>query len=226
MHHSTLSTAAVDIADVTVTYGEGAAACHALRGVSLSVRRGEMLALMGPSGSGKTTLLSVIGALLSPSSGRVQVLGTDLAGLSGPALAAFRLAAAGFVFQGYNLFPALTARENVATALALKGRPASEAAGLLEQVGLGDKLDSYPAKLSGGQKQRVAIARALAGDPPLLLADEPTAALDSSNGRMVMDLMLRLAREGNRTVVVVSHDPRVLDIADRVATIADGEIVP
>lgn len=227
MHQSKLSTAAaVEIADVTVTYGEGAAACHALRGVSLSVRRGEMLALMGPSGSGKTTLLSVIGALLSPSSGRVRVLGTDLAGLAGPALAAFRLASAGFVFQGYNLFPALTARENVATALALKGRPASEAVGLLEQVGLGDKLNAYPAKLSGGQKQRVAIARALAGDPPLLLADEPTAALDSSNGRMVMDLMLRLAREGDRTVVVVSHDPRVLDIADRVATIADGVIVP
>lgn len=218
--------AAIEAIDVTVTYGEGAAACHALRGVSLSVARGEMLALMGPSGSGKTTLLSVIGALLSPSAGRVRVLGTDLAGMDPAQLAAFRLANAGFVFQGYNLFPALTARENVAAALALKGRPASDATGLLEQVGLGDKLNAFPAKLSGGQKQRIAIARALAGDPPLLLADEPTAALDSSNGRMVMELMLRLARQANRTVVVVSHDPRVLDIADRVATIADGVIVP
>ncbi|HTH15347.1 MAG TPA: ABC transporter ATP-binding protein [Magnetospirillum sp.] len=226
MYQAAITSAAIKATDVTVTYGEGSAACHALRGVSLTVERGEMLALMGPSGSGKTTLLSVIGALLSPSLGSVRVLGTDLAGLDRPQLAAFRLANAGFVFQGYNLFPALTARENVATALALKGRPASEAAGLLEQVGLGGKLDAFPAKLSGGQKQRVAIARALAGDPPLLLADEPTAALDSSNGRMVMDLMLRLAREGKRTVVVVSHDPRVLDVADRVATIADGVIVP
>lgn len=221
---ATRDDAAIEVEDVTVTYGEGAAACHALRGISLTVRRGEMLALMGTSGSGKTTLLSVIGALLSPTSGRVRVLGTELAGLNGTQLAAFRLANAGFVFQGYNLFPALTAHENVATALRLKGRPAAEAAGLLDQVGLGDKLDAFPANLSGGQKQRVAIARALAADPPLLLADEPTAALDSRNGRMVMELLHRLAREGGRTVVVVSHDPRVLDIADRAVTIADGVI--
>ena len=224
MFQSPVTTAAIQVRDITVTYGEGAAACHALRGVTLDVRRGEMLALMGPSGSGKTTLLSVIGALQAPTTGSIRVLGRDLAGLDRAELAAFRLANAGFVFQGYNLFPALTARENVVAALSLKGRPAAEAAGLLEQVGLGDKMDSFPAKLSGGQKQRVAIARALAGDPPLLLADEPTAALDSHNGRMVMDLMHRLAREGDRTVVVVSHDPRVLDIADRVATIADGVI--
>jgi putative ABC transport system ATP-binding protein len=207
-----------------MVYGQGPAACRALTGVSLDVHPGEVLALMGPSGSGKTTLISIIGGLLTPTEGRVRVLGHDLAGLGKAALAAFRLAHIGFVFQGYNLFPALSAEENVRVALDLKGRSRAEAAGLLSGVGLADKRRAFPGQLSGGQKQRVAIARALAGDPPVLLADEPTAALDSQNGRAVMALMKGLAHSGGRAVIVVSHDPRVLEAADRVATISDGMI--
>ena len=216
---------AVRVRDLSMIYGTGAAACQALRGIDLDVAAGEMLALMGPSGSGKTTLLSIVGGLLSPTAGQVRVGGQDLGRLDRAGLAAFRLAQVGFVFQGYNLFPALSAQENVAVALDLKGRDRAGAAELLERVGLADKLRAFPAEVSGGQKQRVAIARALAGQPSLMLADEPTAALDSHTGRAVMALMRELAHAGGRAVVVVSHDPRVIEMADRVATISDGRIV-
>lgn len=212
------------------TYGNGPSAVRALHHVNLQVNAGEMLLLMGPSGSGKTTLLSILGCILRPTEGSLRVDGREVSGLPESRLPDIRIEHFGFVFQGFNLFPALTARENVEIALGLKGVRAAgarrrQAAVLLEQVGLEEKLDAYPAEMSGGQKQRVAIARALAGEPPVLLADEPTAALDSASGRMVMEILSSIAREQNRAVVIVTHDPRVLHYADRIVHIADGRIV-
>jgi putative ABC transport system ATP-binding protein len=209
---------------VTLVYGSGETAVRALDGVDFQAQGGEMLALMGPSGSGKTTLLMVLGCLLHPTQGQVQVEGRGLAGLGRPELARLRLARMGFVFQSYNLFPALTALENVQVALDLKGRDLGEGVGLLERVGLGARLRNYPKQLSGGEKQRVAIARALAGNPAILLADEPTAALDSKNGRAVVALLGDLAHRQGCAVVVVTHDSRVGDLADRVVRIEDGRI--
>ncbi len=210
------------------TYGDGATAVRALHGVDLDVKPGEVLLLMGPSGSGKTTLLSIMGCILNATEGSLQVDGREIVGLPESRLPDIRLEHFGFVFQGFNLFPALTARENVEIALGLKGIRSSaarkQAAALLERVGLADKLNSYPADMSGGQKQRVAIARALAGDPPILLADEPTAALDSTSGHTVMEILSSLARERDRAVVIVTHDSRVLDYGDRIVHIADGRI--
>jgi putative ABC transport system ATP-binding protein len=209
---------------VSVTYGRGETAVHALDRVDLRVDAGEMLALMGPSGSGKTTLLMVLGGLLHPSSGRVRMDGLDLSPLSERERGQLRLDRMGFVFQSYNLFPALTALENVQLALTLKRRPLGEAETLLRQVGLGTRLNGFPAQLSGGEKQRVAIARALAGGPGVVLADEPTAALDSAHGLAVVELLRTIAHDQGRAVVVVTHDPRVGQVADRVATIEDGRI--
>jgi len=221
--------AMIEIRDVVKRYGTGATQVHALEGVDLDVRPGEVLALMGPSGSGKTTLLSIMGCILRATAGSVKVAGREVVGLPESELPRVRLENFGFIFQGFNLFPALTARENVEIALDLKRVPkrhATRRAGeLLEAVGLGEKAERHPADLSGGEKQRVAIARALAGDPPVVLADEPTAALDSSSGQTVMTILSRLAHERARAVVVVTHDPRVLGYADRVARIADGRIV-
>jgi putative ABC transport system ATP-binding protein len=211
---------------VSVTFGAGETAVHALAGVDLAVGAGEMLALMGPSGSGKTTLLMVLGGLLHPSSGGVRVDGQDLRPMTEEERARLRLSRMGFVFQSYNLFPALTALENVQLALALKGRTLAEADALLRQVGLGARLRGYPAQLSGGEKQRVAIARALAGSPGVVLADEPTAALDSAHGQAVVQLLREIAHHQGRAVVVVTHDPRVSQLADRVVTIEDGRIRP
>jgi putative ABC transport system ATP-binding protein len=211
---------------VSVTFGEGETAVHALAGVDLAVGAGEMLALMGPSGSGKTTLLMVLGGLLHPSSGGVRVDGQDLRPMTEEERARLRLSRMGFIFQSYNLFPALTALENVQLALALKGRTLAEAEALLRQVGLGARLRGYPAQLSGGEKQRVAIARALAGSPGVVLADEPTAALDSAHGQAVVQLLREIAHHQGRAVVVVTHDPRVSQLADRVVTIEDGRIRP
>lgn len=211
------------------TYGAGSAVVHALRGVDLDVNPGEILMLMGPSGSGKTTLLSMIGCILQASSGSIHIDGREIVGLPESQLPAVRLRHFGFIFQGFNLFPALSARENVEIGLRLKGitgvKARQHASNLLDRVGLGDKLDRVPADLSGGQKQRVAIARALAGDPPIILADEPTAALDSNSGTAVMDILSSLAREKDRAVVIVTHDNRVLHYADRTVHIADGLIV-
>jgi putative ABC transport system ATP-binding protein len=209
---------------VSMVYGRGDTAVHALSRVDLRVDPGEMLALMGPSGSGKTTLLMVLGGLLQPTSGEVRVRGCLLSGLTERERARLRLAMMGFVFQSYNLFPALTALENVQLALELKGRPLSEAKDLLGQVGLSTRMHGYPSQLSGGEKQRVAIARALAGNPGILLADEPTAALDTMHGMAVVELLGRIAHEEGRAIVMVTHDPRVTQMADRVVTIADGRM--
>jgi putative ABC transport system ATP-binding protein len=219
----------IEIRELYKTYGKGSAEVHALEGVDLDVASGEVLMLMGPSGSGKTTLLSVMGCILRATSGSVKIEGREVAQLAENRLPAVRLKHFGFIFQGFNLFPALTARENVELALKLKGVSGAgghkQAAELLEQVGLADKLKSFPADLSGGQKQRVAIARALAGDPPIILADEPTAALDSHSGLNVMEMLTGLAKRRGRAVVVVTHDNRVLQYADRIVHIADGRIV-
>lgn len=210
-------------------YREGATEMRALHGVDLEVRRGELTLLMGPSGSGKTTLLSILGCILRASDGKLEVLGEDVGALAESELPRIRREAIGFVFQGFNLFPTLTAAENVALALDVRGvrREAARkrAKELLEEVGLAQKMRSFPADLSGGQKQRVAIARALAGDPPILLADEPTAALDSTSGRTVIELLQRLAHEHGRAVVMVTHDPRVLSFGDRIIHLEDGRIL-
>lgn len=219
----------IEIRELIKTYGHGDSTVHALRGVDLDVQPGEILMLMGPSGSGKTTLVSIMGCILQATSGSVRIEGREIVGLPESQLPAVRLRHFGFVFQGFNLFPALTARENVEVAFHLKGiRGAAArkgAAELLDQVGLAEKLSKHPADLSGGQKQRVAIARALAGDPPILLADEPTAALDSQSGQTVMEIMAGLARRKERAVVMVTHDSRVLHYADRIVHIRDGRVV-
>lgn len=219
-----MSAAALEARGLTLVYGSGETAVRALDGVDFQANAGEIQALMGPSGSGKTTLLMILGCLLHPTAGEVRVEGQLVAGLPNPALARLRLQRMGFIFQSYNLFPALTAAENVQVALELKGHDLGEAPALLELVGLGGRLHNFPRQLSGGEKQRVAIARALAGDPPILLADEPTAALDSINGRAVVKLLAQLAHEQRRAVVVVTHDPRVGDLADRIVHIEDGRI--
>ena len=197
----------------------------AVRDVTLSVVAGEVTLLMGPSGSGKTTLLSMIGGLLEPTEGLLWVGGTRLSGIPEAERQRFRRSRVGFVFQSGHLLRALTALENVALGLTLRGADPAEANRLLEQVGLADKARATPDELSGGQRQRVAVARALAGDPSLLLADEPTAALDVDQGRGVMGLLRRRARERGTTVLVVTHDPRMRDFADRVIEMEDGRLV-
>jgi putative ABC transport system ATP-binding protein len=219
---------AIAVRQLTKTYAEGHAGTLALRGVDLDAHAGELLMLMGPSGSGKTTLLSIMGCILTATSGSVRIAGTEVTSLREKELPAIRLQHIGFVFQGFNLFPTLTASENVELMLDLKGvAPAAakkRARELLDQVGLGTKYDSFPADLSGGQKQRVAIARALGGDPKIVLADEPTAALDSHTGRNVMQMLSELAHKRDRAVVIVTHDSRVLDFADRIVKIEDGAV--
>jgi putative ABC transport system ATP-binding protein len=219
---------AIEVRDLTKTYAEGTAAARALDGVNLDVQAGEVTLLMGPSGSGKTTLVSIMGAILRPSSGSVKIAGREITGLPERELPAVRLNHIGFVFQGFNLFPTLTALENVELALKLKKVRGAEARArartLLDDVALSDKYHAYPADLSGGQKQRVAIARALAGQPDIVLADEPTAALDKDSGRTVMKLLHALARDKGRAVVIVTHDLRVLEYADRIVRIEDGRV--
>jgi putative ABC transport system ATP-binding protein len=219
---------AIEVTNVSKTYGTGATASKVLHGVNFALKRGEIVLLMGPSGSGKTTLLSIMGCILRATSGHVTIQGRDITALPERALPRIRLEHIGFIFQGFNLFPALNVLENVELALELKGiRGATakrQAAELLDRVSLGDKAKSLPADLSGGQKQRVAIARALAGDPGIILADEPTAALDSTSGKLVIELLRELAHEKNRAVVVVTHDNRVLSYADRIVHIEDGRI--
>jgi putative ABC transport system ATP-binding protein len=220
--------AAIEVRELTKTYLEGSTASRALNGVDLDVDAGQVTLLMGPSGSGKTTLVSIMGAILRPSSGSVRIAGRKITGLKERELPSVRLNHIGFVFQGFNLFPTLSAAENVELALKLKKASSSEARkrarALLDDVGLSDKYNSFPADLSGGQKQRVAIARALAGQPDIVLADEPTAALDKDSGRVVMQLLRSLAHEKGRAVVVVTHDNRVLEYADRIVKIEDGRI--
>lgn len=222
--------AAISVSDVTKVYGAGAASIRVLDQVDFAARAGEVVFLMGPSGSGKTTLLSIMGCILRATSGSVKIRGQEVAQLPERELPRVRLAHIGFIFQGFNLFPALNVRENVALALDLKrirGRQADQQAmELLERVGLAHKAKELPANLSGGQKQRVAIARALAGDPEIVLADEPTAALDGASGRAVLELLRELAHERGRAVVIVTHDSRALTYADRIVHIEDGKIEP
>ncbi|MFN8003057.1 MAG: ABC transporter ATP-binding protein [Acidobacteriota bacterium] len=222
--------AAISVSEVTKVYGTGAASIRVLDQVDFSARAGEVVFLMGPSGSGKTTLLSIMGCILRATSGSVKIRGQEVAQLPERELPRVRLAHIGFIFQGFNLFPALNVRENVALALDLKrirGRQADQQAmELLERVGLAHKAKELPANLSGGQKQRVAIARALAGDPEIVLADEPTAALDGASGRAVLELLRELAHERGRAVVIVTHDSRALTYADRIVHIEDGKIEP
>ncbi|MBI4913543.1 MAG: ABC transporter ATP-binding protein [Acidobacteria bacterium] len=214
--------------DLAKTYREGRVETPVLQGVSLELRRGEIVALEGPSGSGKTTLLQILGCILTPSSGRVEVEGRPLHGAGPRELAAVRRASLGFVFQQFNLFPSLTAQQNVEYALNLKGvrdpGAREQARALLEEVGLGDRRDYLPRDLSGGQKQRVAIARSLAGKPAILLADEPTANLDSRVGTQVLQLFRDLAKREQRALLIVTHDPNVRSVADRVLQIRDGRI--
>ncbi|MDR3674719.1 MAG: ABC transporter ATP-binding protein, partial [Acidobacteriota bacterium] len=185
--------------------------------------------LMGPSGSGKTTLISILGCILRPTSGSVKIMGEEVTQLNEKQMPRVRLQNIGFIFQGFNLFPTLTAGENVELGLDLKGQRGTaakhRARTFLEQVGLGTKYHSFPADLSGGEKQRVAIARALATEPQVILADEPTAALDSHSGRAVMEMLRDLAHRNGRAVVVVTHDNRVLEYGDRVVRIEDGRIL-
>lgn len=219
---------AIKARGVKMVFESGSQEFHALKGIDLEVRPGDIQLLMGPSGSGKTTLLSILAGMLTPTSGTVKLLGEEITWMSRAELSRFRRDNIGFIFQGFNLFPALTAAENVEVALNLKGirgRHAHlEAQHLLEQVGLGEKVNQLPRDLSGGQKQRVAIARALAGHPHLIMADEPTAALDSHSGHAVIELLRKLAKEGGSTVLMVTHDPRILDVADRILYLEDGEL--
>lgn len=218
---------AIVASHINLVYRNGEEEFNALQDVSLTVKSGEVHLLMGPSGSGKTTLLSILAGLLTPTSGQVNLLGEEITQLSRSRLAAFRLKNLGFIFQGFNLFPALTACENVEVAFNLKGvdQARRQAMELLDQVGLADRCNNRPQDLSGGQKQRVAIARALAGNPQIIMADEPTAALDSQNGHAIIELLRNLAKTSGRTVLIVTHDPRILDVADRVTDLEDGRIV-
>ncbi|HEY3336083.1 MAG TPA: ATP-binding cassette domain-containing protein [Candidatus Limnocylindrales bacterium] len=213
---------------VTKQFGAGASAVDALRGVGLTVDAGEIVLVMGPSGSGKTTLLSIMGALLRPTAGTVVLNGRTISELSEHDLPAIRLHEFGFIFQDFNLLSALTVEENVALVGELAGLARSEArrraVDLLTELGLADRLSFLPEKLSGGEKQRVAIARALVNDPSIILADEPTANLDSRIGREIMRLLRSIAKERGRSVVIVSHDQRIRDIADRVVWLEDGQL--
>lgn len=215
--------------DVVKELGHGAGKVRALKGVSLSLVAGELTLLMGPSGSGKTTLLSILGCILTPTFGSLSVVGQPTEGLAPEQLADLRRRNVGFVFQSYNLFPTLTAEENVRLALDVRGERGSQSVVLaqraLTQVGLRHKLKSYPANLSGGEQQRVAVARALVGAPAVMLADEPTAALDSENGLAVMALLAELAKDKSRAVLAVTHDPRTIPYANRILRIEDGLIV-
>ena len=211
---------------VEMVFQSGGESFQALKGVDLAVQYGDIQLLMGPSGSGKTTLLSILAGILTPTAGSVYLLGEEITSLNSSKLARFRLENIGFIFQSFNLFPALTAAENVKLVLNLKGirgqAALNQAQALLEQVGLGDKANQKPSDLSGGQKQRVAIARALTGHPKLIMADEPTASLDSHSGHTVIALLRSLAKEQGCTVLMVTHDPRIIDIADRVGYLEDG----
>ncbi|MFE2978883.1 ABC transporter ATP-binding protein [Streptomyces sp. NPDC059258] len=221
--------AMVTVEDLHRSYGSGAAAVHALRGVSFEIPRGELVALKGRSGSGKTTLLNLVGGLDTPDGGRITVDGTELGGLGEKGLLELRRDRVGFIFQSFGLIPILTAAENVGVPLRLrKADPAERderVALLLSLVGLVDHAEQRPGELSGGQQQRVAIARALANRPALLIADEPTGQLDAETGLAVMELLRAVVRSENVTALVATHDPQLLGLADRVLELSDGHIV-
>jgi len=220
---------AVRCRGVTKTYGAGIAGVRALRGVDLEARRGEMLLLVGPSGSGKTTLISIVSGLLDRDGGECEVLGHDVRNMAERERALFRGQSIGFVFQAFNLLPALTAIENISVPLLLQGvsrRSAFRvAAQLLDSVGLGERPGALPAELSGGQQQRVAIARAIVHRPKLIVCDEPTSNLDHAAGQEMIRLMRTIAAEDDRCVIIVTHDTRVIEFADRVVRMEDGKVV-
>lgn len=218
----------IEARGVWKVFEQGPMRVEAVRAAELVVAPRDLVAVMGPSGSGKTTLLTMLGAMLSPTRGEIRIGGRSLAGLSAPELALVRRRELGFVFQSFNLFGALTARQNVEVGLRLRGfadeEARAEALKALESVGLAERADFLPADLSGGQKQRVGVARALAGGPKVILADEPTGALDAENGRLVMGLLAAQARGAEAAVIVVTHDSRVARHADRVLHMEDGRL--
>jgi len=219
----------ISLKSVWKTYQMGEVEVTALRDVSLDVNKGDFLAIAGPSGSGKSTMMNLVGCLDQPSRGNVFLDGTDIAKLTESGLAQARGKKIGFIFQQFNLMPTLTALENVRLPLEFQDndpREATEKARkMLEMVGLGDRIGHLPNQLSGGQRQRVAIARALVADPEIILADEPTGNLDSRTGKFIMDFLGRVHKEEERTIIIVTHDPNLVQYADKVARIKDGEIV-
>lgn len=221
---------AVQCVDLVRDFGEGPARTTVLHGLNLDIAFGERLFLVGPSGCGKTTLISLMAGLLIPTSGSVALLGTDLASLAGDRLVSFRSRHIGFVFQQFNLIPALTATENVAVPLLLQGvgyrEAQTRAAQMLERLEMGKHLHKQPVQMSGGQQQRVAVARSLVHDPQVLICDEPTASLDAQAGQLVMELLQEVAASPSRAVIVVTHDNRILPFATRVVHLSDGRIVP
>lgn len=220
---------AVHCEGVKKTYGTGSAKTFALRGATLDIYTGELLMLVGPSGCGKTTLISIIAGILNQDEGKCEVFGHDLFLSSDSAKTHYRGQNIGFVFQSFNLIPMLTVQENVCVPLLLNGATQDfameEASKMLHKVGLGDKLGTYPSKLSGGQQQRVAIARAFIHNPKLVVCDEPTSALDHETGMKVVDLLRQIVHEGNRALIVVTHDSRIFEYADRIVRMDDGYIV-
>jgi putative ABC transport system ATP-binding protein len=220
---------AVHLLNVTKTFATGQARVQALRGVDLNVRTGELLMLVGPSGCGKTTLISVIAGILNHDEGDCIVFGENLRDMAQGKKTLFRGANVGFVFQAYNLIPSLTVTENVAVPLLITGTSRKEALAraieILERINLGDKLNALPGTLSGGQQQRVAIARALVHSPRLIVCDEPTSALDADTGRLVMEVLRNTALSSDRAIIVVTHDNRIFNFADRIARMDDGRIV-
>ncbi|HEY7792346.1 MAG TPA: ABC transporter ATP-binding protein [Vicinamibacterales bacterium] len=219
---------AVRCRGVTKSYGTGDARVMALRGIDLDVRRGELVMIVGPSGCGKTTLLSVIAGVLDRDAGHCEVLGRDFAQMDHKARARFRRDSIGFVFQLFNLLPALNAVENVSVPLLIAGLDRADAEGraakALRSVDLGERLHALPGKLSGGQQQRIAIARALVHEPRLIVCDEPTSNLDHVTGRLMVELLRGVARSPDRAIIVVTHDPRIFAFADRIARMDDGHI--
>jgi len=219
---------AIALRDVTKTFGTGDTKTNALDDVSVELPYGELVLLVGPSGCGKTTLISIVAGLIDPTAGEVEVLGQNITRMGGTRKVNFRGENIGFVFQQYNLLPALNAMENAAVPLLIAGwnrkKAIEKAAHVLNSVGMGNRVRSYPNQLSGGQQQRVAIARALVHEPKLLVCDEPTAALDAVSGRTVMGLIRQVAVQPDRAVVVVTHDSRVYDFGDRIVAMSDGKI--
>ncbi len=215
----------IEMKDVSKTFGEGHTAVHALRHVDLQGEQGEFTVILGPSGSGKTTLLNLVGAIDDPTEGRLVVDGHDLTAMDADEKVRFRRESVGFVFQFFNLIPTLTAAENVELVAELSMRDGTDrTAAVLQQVGLADRMNHFPAELSGGEQQRVALARALVKEPPILLCDEPTGELDFETGRLILSLLRRINRETNQTVLLVTHNGAIGRIADRVLRIRSGEI--
>ena len=220
--------AIVDVRDVSKTFGSGDQAVRAVQHATFQASRGELIALVGPSGSGKTTLLAMLGGLLTPSEGSLNVGGVELGSVGVAGLSRFRREQVGFVFQGYNLLPYLTARRNLEAVAEISGgdrRAARELAGrLLEEMGLSERAGAYPSDMSGGERQRVAIARALMNDPSLILLDEPTANLDTSRGMQVVEMLVTEVQQRDKTALMVTHDLRMAEYATRVLRIEDGVV--